>query len=1741
MCKHIYSLLLSCALVAAPALSAEDVVDTRLGEPVERHLDDYQPFGKWTHDPALLESEAGDRLETQQVVGEDLETVKLTDIVPAIHFESGVADIPGGYVERLGQILDGMQDRRNVRVHFVGHADSQPLSGGLAQVYGDNAGLSRERAGEVAEFFQLALGLPPEAISFEWAGDTRPIASNATADGRARNRRVEVEVWYDQSKESLREEEVLVTEDFKQIKVCRVETVCKMRYLDGHERRARVRNLVVPLRYQDDTAALTEDFTRQVRQAVQNLRDKQNLRIRFIGYTDDVPLAGRAATIYGNHLALSKARAHRVALAMQELLELPSSAFESDGRGASLPIASNDTAQGRALNRRIEVEFWYDDPLQELSDEPQLCPPDAGDELLTKVYDPPWGKIAPLALENGRAVIPSGYTESLRRALNDLNGRRSVRLRFIGYTANDRLDRRTALVYGDDVGLSAARAKRAMDTISGQMGLTATQAEHEGRGFVHSDDVVNAGFIRGEDSYVRVQVVYDELAPLDDYEGVDITRLTRELKPKNPYELNLMRITVDGEPIDDPARSSSDIQRCTDVALDKADIEFRFDNLESRRRLAVAATPASVEFVDAGDGGMTASPVRFRMYANYGHFIERSEVRIFARGQSVQASPLQVLDVDRAGLAEWQPSVERFPGPVRELQYVLRAYDAKGNFDETSPRPLWMVYRAESAPEAESDSTAQSDEVVQAVQAEQGPQPEQPEQAAPPEQTGELDPALPAEQGAQQEPEATAEQDGQLLAAYGENDLAIRNIQLGSGTIKVRGSGVPPGHGVWVAGRPIPVDARGNFIAEEILPSGAQTVEVALLDEAGNGKLYLRDLELRHNDWFYVGLAELTMSENSTNGPAELLQGANAPQDLDSTLDGRLAFYASGKFGDHWRLTASADTEEGPLEDLFSNFLDKSPDSLFRRIDPDYHYPTFGDDAIVEEMAPTMGKFYVKLSQGENHGLWGNFKVGYLQNELAQVDRGLYGANAHYESAASTDFGEQRYAIDGFAAEPGTVASSEEFRGTGGSLYFLRRQDILAGSETVRIEVRDKDSRIVTGVVNLRPAVDYDIDYLQGRVLLSEPLSATIDDNLLIRSGGVSGDEAFLVVRYEYTPGFDETDAVAAGGQGHVWLNEHIKLGLTSSANDEGDQDASLHAADVTVRKSAESWVKLQAGRSEGLVSNAMRSDDGGFDFYGYDDLGFTDASADAYRADVSVAVGDYFANGRGRVTLYAQTLGEGYSAPGLATLTDTDLLGGTFSMPITERLHIKAKSDQRLQEQGLETTAQEVNVGFQATSAWSVSTGLRNDLREDNSPVVPLTQELGERTDGIAQVAYDSGSTWRAYGFVQDTLSKSGDREDNGRIGTGGSYRFGERFRLDAEVSDGDLGPGGRLGTNYLLTDRTNLYLNYALENERADNGLYGRQANLVTGVKRRLSDASSVYLEERYQDTETLGGLTHATGINLVATDRWNIGANADFGTLQDSQTGAETDRKAGGFRVGYGTDALQLSSAIEYRMDETEQLDATVIERTTWLYRNNLKYQLTPDWRLVGKLNHAVSDSTQGDFYEGGYTEAVIGYAYRPVRNDRLNALAKYTYFFNVPTTDQVTLQDTAAEFIQKSHVASVDVSYDLTPAWSVGGKYAYRLGEISLDRVDREYFDNSAQLVILRSDLRVLDVWEGLVEARTLDLPDIDQTRAGALVAVYRYLGEHFKVGAGYNFTDFSDDLTDLSYDHQGFFINMIGSM
>src|SRR5258705_10824013 len=137
----------------------------------------------------------------------------------------------------------------------------------------------------------------------------------------------------------------------------------------------------------------------------------------------------------------------------------------------------------------MKGDFWSDGLPQFSRGEPQLCPDDV-EETVTRIYDPPWGSISPLELANGQPIIPPDYAANLRRALTDISDRTNARLRFIGYTKNERLDRRTASVYRDDIGLSAARARRAMDTLMMDPLLSVPRCEPEGHGNVESDDLL---------------------------------------------------------------------------------------------------------------------------------------------------------------------------------------------------------------------------------------------------------------------------------------------------------------------------------------------------------------------------------------------------------------------------------------------------------------------------------------------------------------------------------------------------------------------------------------------------------------------------------------------------------------------------------------------------------------------------------------------------------------------------------------------------------------------------------------------------------------------------------------------------------------------------------------------------------------------------------------------------------------------------------------------------------------------------------------------------------------------------------------------------------------------------------------------------------------------------------------------------------------------------------------------------
>jgi flagellar motor protein MotB len=1677
-----------------------------LAKNTERILPPDFTFTLWTQDETLFRPKEEDKVEIKKVLEKETETFKMEGAVPAIGFKSGEVNIPDSTVEKLRDVLSEMKNRSNVRIHFIGHSDTDKLGPGLRARYINNIGLSKYRAQETAEYFQRALDLPPDAVSFDGAGATKPIATNDTAAGKARNRRVEIQVWYDEITEVVVEKEfILPAKKLNRLKVCRKETVCKLTYKEGNARRARLKHLVKPLRIEAGQAGVPAEFMHQIGEVLQNLSDKRNVVIRFVGHTDNLPLADAEERIYGNHLNYSTARARYDMLDVQDKLLLPNSAVSSSGKGLKYPVASNGTEKGRSFNRRVEVEFWYDDPFEQYTAEPQVCPESAASETVTITYDPPTGPLRVIRFKDGKPVIPEGYSEQLARAFKGVEDKAGARLSFIGYTSNERLSRRVAMVYGDDIGLSTSRARRAMEIVKQEMGLSDKQVEFEGHGYVHSDDVARTGFTQFDGSRVEIRILYDELALLDEQDNLQIERIVRDGENHNPYALNLMRITVDGEPLYDPYKSSEDNQRCTDVALDAADVRFTFNNLQNKPRLNITAWPNTIRAQDIAETDVEENKVHFKMYSNYQNFITYGEVRLFDLKQSTQSEPVAVIPLDENGLAEWHANIEGLGAETKRMVYLLRVYgEDEEEYDETIPLPLWVVNELD-------DDAEESTRIVV---------------------------------------KENSEKDIMLLAGYGENHIYRQKIELKGGTVTINGDQIPEGHSVWLAGKEVPVNERGEFVSEEMFPRGLHTIEVAILDDEGNGELFLRDMEFSKDDWFYVAMGDITASKNTKSGPAKLVSQQGNNFDTDANLRGRFAYYAEGTFGDDWMLTSSADTREESFGNLFNNFLKKDPRALLRRLDPDLFYPTFGDDSTLEERAPTSGKFYLRVQKHNTYGILGNFTIGYLDTTLVQVDRGLYGGTGHYESKEVTSFGEEKFMLEGFAADPGTIAGRDEYRGTGGSLYFLRQQDILIGSDRLRVEVRDKDTGVVLAVKNLVPVIDYDLDYLQGRILLSEPLASTANDGLLVSETSLGGNPVFLVTRYEYSPGFGDVDSISTGGRTHYWFNDNVKIGATFSTQERADRDSDLGGIDLTLRKSEGTWVRMEVAESKGAGTTELNSNDGGFSFDPLTNGNKPNKNSRAYRVEGSALIGELLSGGPGAATFYAQKTEAGYSAPGQLTATDLTLLGGRYTTPLNERTSLDVKVDSRDQDKGIKVDSLDLSTTYQATDRWRLSGGGRVDRIKDRSSISNSAQKHGDRLDLAAEAAYDSKGLWTAYGFGQMTASKTGNREENKRIGIGGSVRATKRLTLDGEISQGSQGTGAKGGIDYLVSDRTNVYSAYTYENARSDNGVKARRGNWNNGMRSRFTDTTSVYVEESYTHGDVPTGLTHTFGVDYTPDEHWNLGGNLEMGVLKDSRTSVSIDRKALGLTAGYNFGAIVYSAAAEYRLDKTKGATQGSSHRKTWLMKNNLTYQVDSDWRFLAKFDFSKSTSTLGDLFSGNFTEAVVGYGYRPIDNDRINSLFKYTYFYNVPfgglsstdpLTGQVVGSNQAIDYIQKSHILSFDTIYDLTKRWSIGGKYAYRLGRVSQDRSERDFFDSKASLYILRADWHFTHRWDALIEARLLDLPDADDRRAGSLVALYRHFGKNLKIGLGYNFTDFSDDLTDLDYDSHGMFVNFVGKI
>lgn len=110
----------------------------------------------------------------------------------AILFDSGKADIKKEAIPILSKVGDILKSYDDCQIMIEGHTDNIPISN---STYKNNLFLSTARACYVQEYLINEKNLNPETLIASGRAEYDPIASNATDEGRAKNRRVEIKIY----------------------------------------------------------------------------------------------------------------------------------------------------------------------------------------------------------------------------------------------------------------------------------------------------------------------------------------------------------------------------------------------------------------------------------------------------------------------------------------------------------------------------------------------------------------------------------------------------------------------------------------------------------------------------------------------------------------------------------------------------------------------------------------------------------------------------------------------------------------------------------------------------------------------------------------------------------------------------------------------------------------------------------------------------------------------------------------------------------------------------------------------------------------------------------------------------------------------------------------------------------------------------------------------------------------------------------------------------------------------------------------------------------------------------------------------------------------------------------------------------------------------------------------------------------------------------------------------------------
>lgn len=1103
------------------------------------------------------------------------------------------------------------------------------------------------------------------------------------------------------------------------------------------------------------------------------------------------------------------------------------------------------------------------------------------------------------------------------------------------------------------------------------------------------------------------------------------------------------------------------------------------------------SAPSLVAF----ENNKIVKPINFYSFNNYSGFIQRAEILIYRAIDVDLISPIATIPLQAGEVSEtlWDGAIAENLNLRQgdELVYIVRAYDANGAFDETYPSRMQLVKPGieerglQLIQDNASKKTGESVGVEEAVRL------------------------------------------SQIDNIFGQNQLRQQNIPIYGSRIRIQGRNIPESGNVTINGQNQPVDLERKLVAEYLVPIGSYQFDVAVSGLAPQPISYKLDIDVSGKYMFAVAIADFTASGSSTTDSVVPVVGGDAYED-SFILEGRLAFYLKGKVKGKYLITAQADTQEREITELFNNFWAPDPQDIFRRLDPDAYYPVYGDDSITYRDVDTQGKLYVRVDWDKNQAIWGNFYTGITGTEYGYYSRSLYGGAVNWRSQRTTANGEAGTEVRAFGSEAQTAFGHSNLLGTGGSLYYLKHANILPGSDRAVLEIRDPTTGRVERRVDLARGPDYDIDEIQGRFILTRPLSQLTRDNdkTLTHELPLGGFTQVIKVDYEYVPvsGIN-LDQFTGGVRAKHWFGEHVGVGATYVDENRSGEDYSLKEADITFQKGYGTFLKIEHSETEASSVPIFFSDNGGLSFIETNpeaDLrsgGATSIEARANFKELGWSKLDWTAGA------WWRDVDKGFSISRYDPGAEVQEYGAEVLGQLTENINLFSRYT--VADRNAESLTQ-----AQVTVQWIVSesTTWGAELR-----MLDEQRLSGDAVGTLAALQYKRqiGSNLDLYGIGQVTLSNDGGAyQDNNSLTVGAEYVFGELSTVTAELVTGERGNAAKIGADYKLNQNYGIYGNYTYTNELQEyDTLFNSQLNTgwTIGQRWHVSNQVTMYNESQFLKDPQGSGLANTFGMDFYPGTGWNIGFTLQSAELE-KQLGT-VDRRAISISGGFVDNDLQWQSKLEWREDSgLEQL-------TQWVTTNKLLYKINEDLRVAGRVNYSKTEDTL-DFLKGAkFIEANVGFAYRPMDNTQWALLGKYTYLYDVSPFQQNG--SNVADYDQNSQVISFEGIYNPNQHWEFAAKAMGRFAEVRYGRLIGDWEDSNAIFLAAQTRYQFAGSWHTLAEYRFLGVKD-GGNQQGVLLGIDYDINNNFRVGGGYNFSDFSDDLTDFDYNDNGWFINFVGA-